>query len=172
MSATTTHCRNVACASSRSGVGGLCSEAAGPKRPVIRGCEACSMESVDPAPADLAAIERARLRAVVDADGPALWALHDPGFILCSPGGGIWDRDRYVGGLCDGSVSYTRFEAVTPIEVLQSRDLAVVRYRSVIDLTTPHGGGHLECWHLDTYVRDAEAGWRCRWSQATDTIKD
>ena len=74
------------------------------------------------------------------------------------PGGGIWDRERYVGGLCDGSVSYTRFEAVTPIEVLQSGDLAVVRYRSVIDLTTPQGGGHLECWHVDTYVREAEAG--------------
>lgn len=121
---------------------------------------------------DLAAIERARLRAIVAVDGPALWAVHDPEFVLCSPGGAIWDRERYVGGLCDGSVSYTRFEAVTPIEVLQSGDLAVVRYRSMIDLKTPHGGGHLECWHVDTYVRDATATWRCRWSQATDTIRD
>ncbi|WP_281289186.1 hypothetical protein [Leekyejoonella antrihumi] len=29
-----------------------------------------------------------------------------------------------------------------------------------------------ECWHLDTYVRAGGTGWRCRWSQATDTIKD
>ncbi len=70
------------------------------------------------------------------------------------------------------SVTYTRFEAVTPIEVLHDGNLAVVRYRSIIDLTTPHGGGHLECWHVDTYVRDATATWRCRWSQATDTISD
>ena len=130
------------------------------------------MDVVDHASDDLAAIERARLRAIVTADGPALWALHDPDFVLCSPGGGIWDRERYVGGLCDGSVNYTRFEATTPIEVLQSGDLAVVRYLSVVDLKTPHGGGHLECWHLDTYLRDATAGWRCRWSQATDTIPD
>ena len=130
------------------------------------------MDVVDHASEDLAAIERARLRAIVTADGPALWALHDPDFVLCSPGGGIWDRERYVGGLCDGSVNYTRFEATTPIEVLQSGDLAVVRYLSVVDLKTPHGGGHLECWHLDTYLRDATAGWRCRWSQATDTIPD
>ena len=130
------------------------------------------METLERAPDDLAAIERARLRAIVAADGPALWALHDAEFVLCDAGGGIWDRERYVGGLCDGSVRYTRFEAVTPIEVLRSGDLAVVRYRSIIDLTTPHGGGHLECWHLDTYERNAAAGWRCRWSQAADKIKD
>ncbi|WP_323098152.1 nuclear transport factor 2 family protein [Intrasporangium sp. YIM S08009] len=130
------------------------------------------MQRLDQASDDLAAIELARLRAIVAADGPALWSLHDPAFVLCDPGGSLWDRERYVGGLCDGSVSYTRFEPVSPIEVLRSADLAVVRYRSVIDLTTPHGGGHLECWHQDTYVRDATAGWRCRWSQATDTIRD
>jgi Domain of unknown function (DUF4440) len=135
-------------------------------------CEASLMETLTQASDDLAAIERARLRAIVAADGPALWALHDPEFVLCDPGGVIWDRTRYVHGLCDGSVRYTRFEAVTPIEVLRGGDLAVVRYRSIIDLTTPHGGGHVECWHLDTYVRDATAGWRCRWSQATDTIED
>lgn len=118
------------------------------------------------------AIERKRLRAIVTADEPELWALHHPDFVLCSPGGTTWDRATYVGGLCDGSVNYSRFEAITPIEVLSSGELAVVRYRSLIDLTTPRGGGHLECWHLDTYVYDAEHGWRCRWSQATDTIKD
>ncbi len=128
------------------------------------------MPTVNQSSDDLAAIERVRLRAIVTADAPILWALHDPDFLLCGPGGDVWDRNRYIVGLCDGSVRYTRFEPVTRIEVLRSADLAVVRYRSIIDLTTPKGGGHLECWHLDTYVRDATAGWRCRWSQATDTI--
>lgn len=121
---------------------------------------------------DLVAVEAQRLRAIVEADGRVLWKLHAAEFLLCTPGGEIWDRAAYVGGLCDGSVNYSRFEPVTPIEVLRCGALAVVRYRSLIDLTTPHGGGHLECWHLDTYVRDAAAGWRCRWSQATDTIQD
>lgn len=40
----------------------------------------------------------------------------------------------------------------------------------MIDIMTANGGGHLECWHLDVYVRDGEGTWRCRWSQATDTI--
>lgn len=123
-------------------------------------------------PGNLEAIERERLRAIVEADESVLWSLHDPDFVLCSPGGTIWDRSTYVGGLCDGSVSYSRFEPVTPIETLGDTNLAVVRYRSIIDLSTPGGGGHLECWHLDTYVLDGAIGWRCRWSQATDTIKD
>ena len=121
---------------------------------------------------DLVEVETERLRAIVEADGQVLWKLHDPEFLLCDPGGAIWDRATYVGGLCDGSVNYSQFEPVTPIEVLRRGELAVVRYRSLIDLTTPRGGGHLECWHLDTYVHDAAAGWRCRWSQATDTIQD
>lgn len=121
---------------------------------------------------DVEAVERERLRAIVAADEAVLWSLHDPGFRLCSPGGTIWDRTTYVGGLCDGAVSYSRFEPVTPIDVLSDGGLAVVRYRSIIDLTTPRGGGHLECWHLDTYLLDVETGWRCMWSQATDTIKD
>lgn len=121
---------------------------------------------------ELEAVERERLRAIVEADESVLWSLHDPGFLLCSPGGTIWDRSTYIGGLCDGSVSYSRFEPATPIETLGDANLAVVRYRSLIDLVTPRGGGHLECWHLDTYVLDDDNGWRCRWSQATDTIKD
>ncbi|RNI24372.1 nuclear transport factor 2 family protein [Flexivirga caeni] len=120
---------------------------------------------------DLEKIERERLRAIVDADESVLWELHDPDFVLCSPGGTVWDRATYVGGLCDESISYSRFEPVTPVEVLWDARLAVVRYRSIIDLITPRGGGHLECWHLDAYVQ-TDGGWRCRWSQATDTIKD
>lgn len=120
---------------------------------------------------DLVAVERARLRAIVDADEPVLLDVHHPDFVLCNPSGAIWDRPTYIGGLCDGSVSYSRFEPVTPIEVLRDENLALVRYRSLIDLTTPTGGGHLECWHLDAYVR-AGTAWRCRWSQATDTILD
>jgi hypothetical protein len=126
----------------------------------------------NPCAGGLVEVETRRLRAIVEADEQVLWKLHDPDFRLCDPGGAIWDRPTYVGGLCDGSVNYSRFEPVTPIEVLRSRELAVVRYRSLIDLTTPHGGGHLECWHLDTYVHETTTGWRCRWSQATDTIRD
>lgn len=122
----------------------------------------------------LEALERERLRAIVAVDEETFWSLHDPEFVLCSPGGTIWNRSTYVGGLIDGSISYSRFEPVTAIEVLgeMHAEVAAVRYRSVIDVVTPRGGGHLECWHLDVYVRDLQDGWRCRWSQATDTISE
>jgi hypothetical protein len=94
------------------------------------------MTTSNPYADDLADVETERLRAIVEADGQVLWKLHDPDFLLCDPGGAIWDRATYVGGLCDGSVNYSRFEPVTPIEVLRSGELAVVRYRSLID--RPH----------------------------------
>lgn len=55
--------------------------------------------------------------------------------------------------------------------MMESDALAVLRYRSVIDVRVPGGGGHLECWHMDAYLREG-AIWRCKWSQATDTLVD
>lgn len=120
---------------------------------------------------DFVALERRRLAAIVDVDHEVLQALHHDDFVLCTPGGQQWDRTFYLGGLVDGWISYTRFEPVGLIEVTSSADLAVVRYLSMIDIIVTGGGGHLECWHLDVYVRDGSE-WRCKWSQATDTIVD
>jgi ketosteroid isomerase-like protein len=117
-------------------------------------------------------LERTRLRAIVDVDHRALEDLHHPDFVLCTPSGDLWDRQTYLNGLYDGSIDYACFEPQSDIQVEASPSLAVVRYLSVINITTSGGGGHLECWHLDVYVRDDEGSWRCKWSQATDTIRD
>lgn len=120
---------------------------------------------------DLVALERRWLAAIVTADRDDLELLHGPGFVLCTPSGGIWDRARYVGGLLDGSIDYRTFEPITPIETLLDAELAVVRYRSRIELSI--GGrppGTLECCHLDVYRRAPCGTWQCHWSQATDTI--
>ncbi|PPK93538.1 uncharacterized protein DUF4440 [Kineococcus xinjiangensis] len=121
---------------------------------------------------DIAELERARLRAVVEADCDVLDDVLHVDFVLCTPSGDVWDRRTYLDGLRDGSIDYSRFEPQSDIEVQTSGSLAVVRYLSVIDVVTPAGGGHLECWHLDVYVRGDDSGWRCKWSQATDTIHD
>ncbi len=120
---------------------------------------------------DFPEIERRRLAAILSGDRAELDALHHEDFVLCTPSGAQWERAFYLDGLSDGSISYARFEPVTTIEVTSSVDVAVLRYRSAIDVTVGGGGGHLECWHLDVYVRDLK-GWRCKWSQATDTIVD
>lgn len=119
---------------------------------------------------DIAALERARLGAIVTVDRGVLEELHHAEFVLCTPNGDLWDRQTYLGGLYDGSISYSRFEPASDIEVEASGSVAVVRYLSEIDVATPEGGGHLQCWHLDVYVRDHEGAWRCKWSQATDSI--
>lgn len=118
---------------------------------------------------DFAALERRRLAAIIEADAGALHALHHEDFVLCTPSGAVWDREFYLGGLIGGGISYTTFEPVNDIEVTASADVAVLRYRSNIDIVIEGGGGHLECWHLDVYIRDGD-NWACKWSQATDTI--
>jgi hypothetical protein len=118
-------------------------------------------------------VEEERLRAIVNADAAVLEQLHAPGFRLCTPSGMIWDRTQYLGGLVDGSIRYLRFEPQSEIECVESGSLGVVRYLSNIDvLVKGRPQGHLECRHLDVYVRGDNRMWRCLWSQATDTVTD
>lgn len=100
---------------------------------------------------------------VADAD-----ALHAPDFQLVNPSGEVWPREKHLGGIADGNVNYRRFDPVSDIEVIVDGDLAILRYRSVIDISIRgQEGGMLECWHLDCYRRTDNGHWRVRWSQAT-----
>ena len=122
---------------------------------------------------DLAQLERRRLRAIVEADPAVLDETHAPEFVLCTPSGTLMDRTRYLGGIVEGSIHYLRFEPDGPVESRRSGRLGVVRYRSFIDISIDGGApGHLECWHLDVYELASAGRWQCRWSQATDTIRD
>jgi Domain of unknown function (DUF4440) len=120
---------------------------------------------------ELTKLERRRLRAIVDADAAVLEETHAPNFVLCTPSGIVWDRAKYLGGIVDGSIRYLRFEPDGPIDCLEGDAVGAVRYRSAIDVSIDgKEAGHLECWHLDVYERAGGGAWRCRWSQATDTI--
>jgi hypothetical protein len=121
----------------------------------------------------LGKVERQRLRAIVDADLVTLEKMHALGFLLCTPSGTVWDRAHYLGGLVDGTIRYLRFEPQGEIECVEADGIGAVRYRSVIDISMEgRPPSHLECWHLDMYQRDDEENWQCRWSQATDTIRE
>ncbi|MBV1850813.1 nuclear transport factor 2 family protein [Catellatospora tritici] len=115
-------------------------------------------------------LETARLTALVEADADVLDQLHDPDFVLIHPSGGAWSKAQYVGGVLSGEIDYRRFEPVSEIEVLADGDLAVLRYRSAIEIGV--GGrepGPLQCWHTDCYRRAAaDSPWRVVWSQATE----
>jgi hypothetical protein len=97
-------------------------------------------------------------------------ALHAPDFILINPSGGAWSKSKYVGDVVAGTIDYRRFEAVSPIEVMADGGLAVLRYRSAIDIHVQgRQPGPLECWHTDCY-RATRPGtsWQAVWSQATE----
>jgi hypothetical protein len=123
--------------------------------------------------ARLVDLEKRRLRALVDADAPTLDALHADDFVLIHPGGGVWSRAEYLGGIGSGAIDYRRFEAVSEIEVLADGALAVLRYRSAIDIhVRGRQAGELQCWHTDCYRAGAGGGgdqrWQVVWSQATE----
>ena len=67
-------------------------------------------------------------------------------------------------------IDHRRFKATSSMEVLGDNDVAVVRYRSLIDIAVRgQPVGLLACWHLDCYRRAGEGDpWRVRWSQATE----
>lgn len=118
---------------------------------------------------ELGDIERRRLRSLVEVRLADADALHAPDFELVHPSGGVWSREQYLGGIASGDINYGRFEAVSNIDVMVDGNLAVLRYRSLIDIAVQgQEAGLLECWHIDCYRRDGGgAPWRVRWSQAT-----
>ena len=98
--------------------------------------------------------------------------LHSPDFELVNPSGSTWSRGRYLGGIASGDIDYRRFEPVSDIDVMVDGDLAVLRYRSAIDISVAGGTpGPLAAQHLDVYVRDVDGRWRVRWSQATEVVR-
>jgi hypothetical protein len=124
--------------------------------------------------AGLIALEKKRLQALVDADPVSLDALHAPEFVLIHPGGGAWTKAYYIGGVLTGAIDYRRFEAVSPIEVIVDAGLAVLRYRSAIDIHVQgQEAGPLQCWHMDCYrATPGRTGWWAVWSQATEIQGD
>jgi hypothetical protein len=117
---------------------------------------------------DLRALERRRLRCLVGRRTDEARELHTADFRIVTPSGWGWNRDEYLGGIADGSIDYRRFEPVSEIEVAAGAGVAVVRYRSAIEIAVAgQEPGTLECWHLDCYVQE-DGAWRVRWSQATE----
>ncbi len=112
-------------------------------------------------------IERARLTYLVAGRAAEADAVHADDFVIVTPSGHSWSKAEYLGGIESGDIDYRRFEPVSAIDVMLDGDVAVLRYKSAIEISV--GGresGELEAWHLDCYRRTT-TGWQIRWSQAT-----
>lgn len=116
--------------------------------------------------AELAEVERRRLRALVDADVPAADQLHASDFQLVTPSGDSYSKDEYLGDVASGEIDYLQWDP-EEIEARVRGDAGCVRYRSTIRIVV--GGQELEpgrYWHTDYYERRS-GRWQVIWSQAT-----
>ena len=111
-------------------------------------------------------IERARLRALVNADMIAAEPLHAPDFQLITPIGAKLSKAEYLGAVTGGQIKYLLWEP-GDIAVRLYAASATIRYRAKLEVVF---GGHKvppgDYWHTDAYeCRDRQ--WMVVWSQAT-----
>ena len=69
----------------------------------------------------LRATERARLRALVEADIATADRLHADDYQLITPGGMRMSKAAYLAGIGDGALRYRRFEPDGEVQVRRSR---------------------------------------------------
>jgi ketosteroid isomerase-like protein len=123
--------------------------------------------SSSPVADSLRGIERARLRALVDADMPVVAALLADDFQVIPPPGLPLSREDYLAALASGDIDYLEFKAISPIEVHLYGQAAVLTYMSNIDIVAAGLGRFThDAWH--TYLYEKRAGrWQVVWEQAT-----
>jgi hypothetical protein len=112
--------------------------------------------------------ERERLRALVTGDVERAGQLHTDDFQLINPLGGVLSKEQYLDGISSGQIHYL-YWAPEPIAVRIYGDVAVIRYRSQLEIVVR--GRHIprqRYWHTDLYERHG-AQWRVVWSHATAT---
>lgn len=120
---------------------------------------------------DLAAIERRRLRSLVEGDIATAEALHHSDFQLVNPGARTLDKQEYLDAIAAGTLQYLTWD-VENMSVRVATDAACLRYVST--LRVRHNGqdyGPDRYWHTDYYeLHDGE--WQAVYSQATGPIRD
>lgn len=116
--------------------------------------------------ADLAQVERARLRALVDADISTADRLHADEFQLVTPGGGTYTKGEYLAGIASGEIVYVRWDPFD-ISVRTVGDAGCVRYHAILEMVfAGRALGVGRFWHTDYYER-RDGRWQVVWSQAT-----
>jgi hypothetical protein len=114
-------------------------------------------------------IEQTRLRALVTGDMAVADPLHADDFQLIPPTGNPLSKEAYLGAIAEGDLTYLVFEPATEIDVRLSDTIAVIRYRSRLEIVD-HGVLRplASYWHTDHYEQRA-GQWQIVWSQATAT---
>ena len=124
------------------------------------------MTSDAKADADLAEVERNRLRALVQADISTADRLHADDFQLVTPGGATYTESQNLDGIASGEVDYVRWDP-GDISVRVTGDAGCVRYQAILEMVfAGQRFGAERFWHTDYYER-RDGRWQVVWSQAT-----
>jgi ketosteroid isomerase-like protein len=121
--------------------------------------------------AELADIERRRLKALVDADVAAAAELHADDFQLVTPSGATYSKDEYLGDVASGAIDYRVWEP-RDIDVHVRGDAGCLRYRSELEIIV--AGRKIDLsryWHTDYYER-RDGRWQVVFSHATEIISE
>ena len=114
----------------------------------------------------LRSIERARLRALVDADIPTARRLHANDFELIDPRGGTHSKEQYLRAIASGDLNYLEWEP-GEIRVRLYGKSAVIRYRARLRVSVKGSPGRaVTFWHTDLYEK-RKGQWQIVWSHAT-----
>ena len=111
-------------------------------------------------------LERTRTAALVEKNMPVALRLHAANYMLISPSGRAFTRERYLGMIESSSMNY-RLWQLGNIDVRISQAMAVVRYQATLAFRTQQGDGEpFSLWHTDSYELGPDS-WQAVWSQAT-----
>ena len=115
----------------------------------------------------LRAIERARLRSLVDADMATARRLHADDFELINPVGGTMSKEQYLRRIASGELDYLEWEPVE-IRVKLYGDSAVIRYQAHLRVSVKGSAGRpVTFWHTDLYEK-RNGQWQIVWAHATE----
>jgi hypothetical protein len=115
----------------------------------------------------LRAIERERLRSLVDADIATARRLHADDFELIYPRGGTLSKEEYLRRIASGDLDYLEWEP-GEIRVRMYRDSAVIRYQARLRVSVNRSPGRpVKFWHTDVYEK-RNGQWQIVWSHATE----
>ena len=114
----------------------------------------------------LRAIERQRLRALVDADVATATRLHADDFQLINPRGGTLSKEQYLRDVASGDLNYLEWEP-GEIRVRLYGNAAVIRYQAHLRVSVKGSPGReVRFWHTDLYEK-RNGRWQIVWAHAT-----
>ena len=96
-------------------------------------------------------------------------AIHATDYMLISPSGRAFTRDRYLAMIESGAMNYRMWE-VGDMSVRLTHSMTLVRYQATIAFGSPDNPGDpFKVCHTDSYELIGET-WQAVWSQATKIV--